>query len=194
MLHSNGGEINDRTAVQKIAYFANLRLRIEGVGYKDYFYGPFSRGLAIALDNLVSSLFVRETVRATPIEQYSYGLTGDGEDLAASVVAESPAEHGTVRSVVGACKRHCSLSARPLSCAAKVHFILEAEPGRTASQRDMRCLARGFGWRMTCSEIERGMSLLGELAPTRAAVQGPRPGAGCAGRSGPQGRPAAGPA
>lgn len=170
MVHSNDNMIHGRTVVQKLAYFANLRLRIDGIKYKDYFYGPFSREVAIALENLASSLFIRETVRSTPIEQYTYELTGDGVDLAATVMDESPEEHDMIKSIVNTCKEHCSLNARFLSCAAKVHFILEAEQGRTALPQEIKDLAQGFGWRMTDDEIERGMSLLGKLAPSRTAT------------------------
>ena len=170
MLHANDGAIKDRTVVQKIAYFANLRLDIDGISYRDYFYGPFSREVALGLEHLVSSLFVRETVRATPIEQYTYELTEDGTDLAAKVAEESPQEHGTVRSVLAMCKEHCSLRARPLSCAAKVHFIRRKEQGHAASPPEIREMARDFGWNMTNEEIDYGMTLLGELEGPRVAA------------------------
>ena len=167
MVHSNGGTIKGRTVVQKLAYFANLRLNVDGVRYRDYYYGPFSREVAIALDNLVSSLFVRETVRSTPIEHYTYELTRDGEDLAGKIVRESPAEHNAIKSVVDTCRKRCSLRARPMSCAAKVHFILDTDPECGASARGIKGMAQDFGWNMTDQEIEHGMALLGELAPQR---------------------------
>ena len=127
--------------------------------------------MAIALDNLIASLFVRETVLATPIEQYTYELTADGRDLAAKVVEESPAEHDTVRSIVDACKRRCLLRAPPMSCAAKVHFMLEADPGCAASAQGIRGMARDFGWNMTGKEIDDGMALLEDIAPPRIAAR-----------------------
>lgn len=170
MLHANGGLIKGRTVVQKIAYFANLRLDIDGITYRDYFYGPFSREVALGLEHLASSLFIRETVRKTPIEEYTYELTGDGTDLAAKIVEESPREHGTVVSVLTTCKEHCSLHARPLSCAAKVHFILGDKRGNAASSPEIREMAQDFGWNMSNEEIDHGMILLRELEGTRAAA------------------------
>lgn len=170
MARANDGVIKGRTVVQKIAYFANLRLDIDGINYRDYFYGPFSREVALGLEHLVSSLFVRETVRKTPIEQYTYELTNDGMYLADKIVGESPREHDTVKSVLATCKEHCSLHARPLSCAAKVHFIRENEPGHAASPSEVRELALDFGWNMTDQEIDRGMALLRGLEGTRAAA------------------------
>lgn len=169
MLRSNGGKIEGRTVIQKISYFANLRLRIDGIAYRDYFTGPFSTGVARALENLATNLFVRETVRATPIEHYTYDLTDDGQDWADMVEGESPGEHGTVRSVVAACEKHGGLEARPLSCAAKAHFMLEAGQGR-GTPAEIRELARDFGWNMTDQEIGRGMALLDELGPPRAGA------------------------
>ncbi len=170
MLHANGGVIKDRTVVQKIAYFANLRLDIDGITYRDYFYGPFSREVALGLELLASSLFIRETVRKTSIEEYTYELTGDGTDLAAEIVEESPREHSTVVSVLATCKEHCSLHARPLSCAAKIHFMHKNEPGRASSQSEMRKMALDFGWNMTGQEIDSGMDLLRALEGTGAAA------------------------
>lgn len=170
MLHANDGVIKGRTVVQKIAYFANLQLDIDGIRYRDYFYGPFSREVALGLEHLVSSLFVRETVRATPIEQYTYELTVDGTDLAAKIVEECPRENDVVRSVLSMCKEHCSLHARPLSCAAKVHFIRENEPEHATSPSEIREMARDFGWNMTSKEIDYGMTLLDELEGPRVAA------------------------
>ena len=170
ILHANDGVVKGRTVVQKIAYFANLQLGIGGITYRDYFYGPFSREVALGLEHLVSSLFVRETVKATPIEQYTYELTGDGTDLASKIVEESPQEHDVVRSVLATCNEHCTLHARPLSCAAKVHFIRENEPDHEASPQEIRKLALDFGWNMTDEEIDRGMALLRVLEGTRAVT------------------------
>ena len=169
ILRSNGGKIEGRTVIQKISYFANLRLRIDGIAYRDYFAGPFSTGVARALENLATNLFVRETVRATPIEHCTYELADDGQDWADTIEGESPGEHGTVRSVVAACEKHGGLEARPLSCAAKAHFMLEAGQGR-GTPAEIRELAGDFGWNMTDREIGRGMALLGELGPPRAGA------------------------
>ena len=170
MARANDGVIKGRTVVQKIAYFANLRLGIDGINYRDYFYGPFSREVALGLEHLVSSLFVWETVRKTPIEQYTYELTDDGMYLADKIVGESPREHDTVKSVLATCKEHCSLHARPLSCAAKIHFMHKNEPGRAASPSEMRKMALDFGWNMPGQEIDSGMELLRALEGTGAAA------------------------
>lgn len=76
--------------IQKLSYFANLRLRIDGIAYRDYFTGPFSTGVALALESLSSNLFVRETVRAMPIEHYTYELADDGRDWADMVEGRAP--------------------------------------------------------------------------------------------------------
>lgn len=170
MLHANGGVIKDRTVVQKIAYFANLRLAIDGISYRDYFYGPFSKEVALGLEHLVSSLFVRETVRKTPIERYTYELTEDGMYFVAKTVEECPREHDIVKSVLAMCEEHCSLQARPLSCAAKIHFMHKNEPGRAASPSEMRKMALDFGWNMSGQEIDSGMELLRALEGTGAAA------------------------
>lgn len=170
VVSSNDGAIEGRTVIQKLAYFANLRLGIDGITYKDYFYGPFSREVALALENLASSLFVRETVHPIPIEHYTYELTDDGKDLAAIVMKESPAEHNIVKSIVVVCKEHCELQARPMSCAAKVHFIRNNESIHAESPQEIRELAKDFGWNMNDHEIERGMTLLNKIAPSGAVT------------------------
>lgn len=164
LLRSNGGQIEDRTALQKLAYFANLRLGIDGVEYKDYFYGPFSKGVAIALDDLASSLFIRETVWRTTLERYSYELTADGSDLADRSARDNRRECEEIDRVVDTCKKHCELRARPLSYAAKVHYMLQDGGGRQdAPTLDIPNMAHDFGWNMTDQEIECGITLLQKL-------------------------------
>ena len=169
MVHSNGGTVKERTVLQKLACFASLQPGVDGIKHKDCFYGPFGREVAFALDSLVSSLFARETVRSTPIERYAYGLTGDGKDPADKVVEESPGEHGAVKTV-GRLQQACSLRARPMSCAARVHFIPESDPECAPSAEETRDMAHGLGWNMTGQEMENGMALLDALAPPRTAA------------------------
>lgn len=81
ILDSNRGTVGNRTSLQKLGYFISTRTALEGVGYKDYFYGPFSKAVAIALEDLSEALLRYEAVRSSPIETYSYTLTDDGREI-----------------------------------------------------------------------------------------------------------------
>ena len=162
---ANGGRIEGRTVVQKLAYFANLRLGISGIRYADHFYGPFSREVALALEGLLGLLFMQETVRATPIESYTYDLTDDGRIIASDLVAQHPGELGTISGIVAACKSHCNLQVNPLACAAKVHYITAGtSAGGPATAQDIKEMAEGFGWNMADSDIDNGTALLESLS------------------------------
>ena len=165
---ANGGRIAGRTVVQKLAYFANLRLDIPGIRYVDHFYGPFSREVALALEGLVGLLFMQEIVRANPIETYTYDLTEDGKIIASDLVAQHLEELNTVRGIVAACKSRCNLQANPLACAAKVHYITAStSAGGSATAQGIKEMAEGFGWNMAESDIDDGTALLKSLSLVR---------------------------
>lgn len=85
ILDSNGGAIGNRTVLMKLGYFASLKAGRGGILYKDYFYGPFSKELALGIEDARAALLVDETVRSSPIESYAYSLTDDGREIAKRV-------------------------------------------------------------------------------------------------------------
>ena len=164
ILESNGGTVEGRTTVQKLGYFTSICTKLDGVSYKDYFYGPFSKDVAIALEDLNAAPLLYETVRSSPIESYTYALTDDGRKIVKDVKEECVEECGVIKRIVSACKDHCNLQAHPLSCAAKSHYILNNhENGSGYTPAEIETMAHDFGWNLSEAEIKHGVNLLETL-------------------------------
>lgn len=165
IIDANGGRIEGRTVVQKLGYFATLKASLEGIRYKDYFYGPFSKDVAIALEDTRAALLVNETVRSSPIESYTYSLTDDGHEIVERVRNEFPKECAVIDKIVAVCKERCGLFAHPLACAAKSHYVLTHAGGKAdRTPAGIERMASSFGWNLKEDDIKRGVGLLEALS------------------------------
>jgi len=152
--------IDGRTVIQKLGYFASVKIKMDA-GYGADFYGPFSPLIAAHLESLVGLDFVVEKGRRTIRDRimYSYYLTDDGQELAKKVKEAYPKEYLTVRKVVKKCGKIVHYSFYVLSWAAKVHFILR-KTGKAMTYEEAINAGRLFGWRLGEKEIESAVKLL----------------------------------
>lgn len=161
ILDANGGTVAGRTVVQKLGYFTSVSTELEDVGYKDYFYGPFSKAVALALEDLDAALLLYETVRSSPIESYTYTLTDDGRKIVEEVKKRCAKECSLISQIVTRCRNYCGLQAHPLSCAAKSHYILNRRNGGADyAPAKIEEMAHDFGWNLVESDIKSGVGLL----------------------------------
>lgn len=152
--------IDGRTVIQKLGYFASVKVK-KDAGYGPDFYGPFSPLVAAHLENLVGLDFVVEKGRRTVRDRmmYSYYLTHDGQELAKKIKEEYPKEYATIRNVVKKCSRIVRNNLYVLSWAAKVHFILR-QTGKAMTHEEAIEVGRLFGWRMDERQVESAVKLL----------------------------------
>jgi len=155
--------IDGRTVIQKLGYFASVKLE-ENAGYRADFYGPFSSLVAAHLQTLVGLDFVFERMRRTVHDRIMYGycLTEDGQELAKNVKKEHPREYSIIRSIVKKCGGIVHYNFYVLSWAAKVHFILE-QTGKAMTYEEAMDTSRLFGWKLSERQIESGVRLLSAL-------------------------------
>lgn len=155
--------IDGRTAIQKLGYFASVKMK-KDAGYGPDFYGPFSPLVAAHLESLVGLDFVVEKGRRTVRDRimYSYYLTDDGQQLAEKVKQEYPIEYPIIANVVKKCGRivHCNFNV--LSWAAKVNFIL-AQTKKEMTYEEAIKAGQLFGWKLDEREIESAVKLLSAL-------------------------------
>lgn len=164
IIDASGGKVEGRTVLQKLGYFASLKAGLEEIRYKDYFYGPFSKEVAIGIEDTRAALLVNETVRSSPIESYTYTLTDDGREIVKYVKRECPEECAIINKIVTVCKERRVMSAHPLACAAKAHYILaQAGDESDRTPAGIERMARGFGWNLKEADIKRGVALLESL-------------------------------
>jgi len=172
ILDANDGKIKGRTALQKIVYLSSRKIpELDVPPYAAHYYGPFSPGLGLALEKMVSYSFLYET--GTPGDLYggyTYGLTNDGREIIKKAREKHKDVFGKVAEVVRACKSFCGLKAAPLSYASKIHHIMYSHEGDSdMSFSDAVEYVRRLGWKVSKDNVEQGASLLERLNLARAS-------------------------
>lgn len=154
------GEIDGRTAIQKLAYFSSVKIGID-MGYGPHYYGPYSPMIASHLEDLTTFDFIVEKGRRTVRDRtmYSYFLSKDGEELARAVKKRYPREYRTIKNVVNRCFHIVHNNLSVLSWAAKVHYILN-QSKKPMTNEEAISTGRQFGWKLSDKEIESGVKLL----------------------------------
>jgi len=152
--------IKGRTVVQKLGYFASVKLKMEA-GYAADFYGPFSSTVAGHLQNMVDLDFVVERGRQTFYNRtmYSYSLTEDGLELPQKVKEEYPKEYAVIKKIVRKCGETVNCNYNVLSWAAKVHFVLN-RTHKAMTRVEAIEASESFGWKLGQKEVESAIRLL----------------------------------
>ena len=164
-LDANGGRLDGRTALQKLAYFEKIRTEID-ITFVPHYYGPYSKHIAAALADFVAAEYVDERrCKENKYEGYFYSLTEDGQEFAKTTRVENSGAYDTIKNIVNKCKERCDLKANTLSYAAKAHYILNDAnvPGSSVQMPKVKAMGKTLGWDMTDADVKTGMGLLVEL-------------------------------
>ena len=166
-IQSNGGVVENRTAIQKLIYFVSKIVpNIEIKPYRHYFYGPFSREVASSLEEMSAFSYINEIVRSGFYEKYEYNLTEKGRKYAQSLSEQYPEEFNKISQIVTICNDFCELRANPLSFAAKAYYVLVNTKEGLAGQYtvdDVSRVATTFDWKISQRDTETGVELLQRL-------------------------------
>ena len=161
--------LQGRTILQKKLYFLSILLDDDSLGFGPHYYGPYSRRVAEGLDILVNLRFLKEVTETFPTDQnilgeirrHTYTLTSDGEE----VMGEIQREHGYADWQQALDKLNSQPFANDfntLSIAAKVHYIVHHQG--SATRKQIRETAEGYGWDINESQIEDVLSFLEALS------------------------------
>lgn len=167
LLHESGDEIPGKTVFQKLAYFLAVRRGLD-LGFEPYFYGPFSRKLEQEIELLVLSELAKEETTVlgasggTQVSNTRYELTEEGRDQAGSVTEDHPELASDAQTIASVLRESRALSTRPISIAAKVHFILEAQ-GLPMRSEEIAAKSRQLGWQVDTDEIDEASRILNSL-------------------------------
>lgn len=155
--------IDGRTVIQKLGYFASVKLK-KDAGYGPDLHGPYSRIVAAHLESLAGLDFVVEKGRRTVRDRtmYSYYLTDDGQQLAKKVEEQYPDEYSLIRKIVKKCGKMVHYNYSVLSWAAKVHFILRRAKKAMTYEQAIKA-GRLFSWKLNEKEIDSAARLLSAL-------------------------------
>ena len=170
-LHAVGGEVRGKTKLQKTVYFLGLMTgRIDDLGYRAHYYGPYSDDVADAVSRLRSVGFVDQsaagcgTVGKSGFEvcRYDFRLTDDGRQIAEAKAAEMPDVWKKLQRAVAALGKAGDLDYVRLSIAAKTYFMLGKKKGE-ATMAELAGLARRFGWKVTSHQVKEAAQYLSRL-------------------------------
>lgn len=170
-LMAMGGEIQGRTQLQKTVYFLGvITRRLQGLGYRPHFYGPYSAEVADAIDQLKSLGFVDQNVATAgtcdaagfEIARYDYKLNSQGKAVAELKKRAHPEEWKQIEKAAALLKRARKVDYVKLSIAAKTYFMLGEKVGN-ATDAELAELAPKFGWSVTQQQIDEAATYLKSL-------------------------------
>ena len=166
-----GGSISGKTNLQKKVYFLGILTgEIDKLGYRPHYYGPYSEGVATAVEDLKTVGLVDQNVTSAfgvdemgfERRRYDYTLTLDGRRLAESRKADFPRFWEKLEKAVTALKTSGEKDYIKLSIAAKTYFMINKDANDT-TEDELARLAPRFGWRVTEGEIREAAEYLSKL-------------------------------
>ena len=161
--------LRGRTVLQKKLYFLSELLKDDSLGFRPHYYGPYSRSVSHNLDILVNCRFVREITESYSrdrsvlgeVRRHTYSLTSDGEEIMGEIEKEDGYADWN-RALDTLDKQEFANDFNTLSIAAKVHYIVSHQG--SATRKQIRETAEGYGWDINESQIEDVLSFLEALS------------------------------
>jgi len=167
LYYSEGRKIPSRTVFHKTIYLLDKIIELKqftgrDLGFRSYYYGPFSQTLADAVAELKGLGFVDEKV--VEREPFIYGNTREStrielimprgvEEVAEDLIRTFPELDEKIRDVIDKLKAlRVDQSYRTLSLAAKIHYILERE-GCKMNYAEIKKAAEELSWQLTDDDI-----------------------------------------
>ena len=170
VLHAFDGTIQGRTKLQKTVYFVGaLTGVLRNLGYRAYYYGPYSGEVAAAVNELRGLGFLQQTSTASvgfdpqgfEVARYDYRLTPAGRKIAREKAERYSAEWNRINDAARRLKSMPNSDYVRLSIAAKVFYLL-GEKG-AARIDDLLKLTPKFGWNVTTEQMEEAKQFLESL-------------------------------
>lgn len=157
---SDDCQIDGRTTIQKIAYFAVCNLKIDN-DFIPHYFGPYSTQILSSLEELVSLRLVEEraTITHNDRKMYSYRLTEDGRAYSSSLLKTYKREFLTIKKIVDCVKEIRGDRTTRLSCAAKIHYLSTATKEKLTLQSAIE-KAKSLGWNLGEKQIISAISTL----------------------------------
>lgn len=166
ILDANNGEINGRTAIQKLVYLAHKKIpELEIPQYKPQYFGPYSAELEVVLVKLIYYSFVSEIKIPKMNKGYKYELTSDGIEIMKTIKKENKGEYKKIKKVVDICKEFCQLKSMPLSFASKILDMIDAQENGfdKLTLDDAVENAKKLRWGVSPNDADQGGKLLVKL-------------------------------
>lgn len=171
VLFASGSKICGKTKLQKRVYFAGILTgRVEELGYRPHFYGPYSAEVAGAVDRLRAIGFVDHSIAASnaydqsgfELARHDFRLNVAGERAAEAKSKKGPEIWRNIEAAIAALDDTGEEDYMKLSIAAKAFFML-GQKKEGASISELTKLARRFGWSISDNDIQEAAEFLQKL-------------------------------
>lgn len=166
-----GGEVHGKTNLQKKLYFVGLLTgKLDELGYRPHFYGPYSEDVAMAVEDLKTVGFLDQSVvgpfavdtAGFELKRYDYRLNEVGTRVAQERARLNPDLWAHLERAAGVLRTAGDLDYMKLSIAAKTYFML-GQHRKAASNEELARLAVRFGWRVSPDEVQEAARYLQKL-------------------------------
>ena len=155
-----------RIALQKLVYFETVKIP-SNIHYRPHYYGPFSKDVAVALENLVTIDCLDEEVTIIDTyESYRYRMKPEWKKIIQEDKKTECQQYEIIQDIVKKCTSFCGLQANILSYAAKAFYILTSTKQNEIQEvtiDEIRQIGNDFKWELSSDDTERGLELLSQI-------------------------------
>jgi len=175
VLRALGGEVQGKTKLQKTVYFLGILTdRLENLGYRAHFYGPYSDEVAEAVAQLKAIDVLDQNIvggwsvdsSGFEVRRYDFRLTDQGQKLAAAKAKKYPDVWDRLQTATKIFNQAGDLDYMLLSIAAKTYFMFGRKKDE-ATEAELAALAPRFGWNVAEHEIHDAARYLKKLGLVR---------------------------
>ncbi len=158
--------IEGRTKLQKVAYFLGLQIgNAKSLGYRPYFYGPYSAEVAEVTSTLIALDFVKETCQSGALDdkgferkKYRYELTEEGKKAVDFMAkGQGAVLNAKIKQAIERLNAVIAADYVNLSYAAKVFWLTK---GQETDAPEIKVKADATGWRMEETQIAEATAFL----------------------------------
>jgi len=154
VIHAAGDSVQGRTKLQKLVYFVGALMgRLERLGFRAHYYGPYSPDVAGAVQELRGLKFLQQhavsfgTTDRSGFEfnRYDYSLTKEGKEMAYEKASIYPDEWILIEKAVQKINSTNTQDYVRLAIAAKTH-LLSRQNSKGLSAQELETKTAEHGW------------------------------------------------
>jgi uncharacterized protein YwgA len=172
VIHAAGGTVQGRTKLQKMVYFVGaITGKLERLGYRAHYYGPYSPDVAGAVQELRGLKFLEQQAvsfggtdrSGFEYSRYDYSLTDEGKQLAAEKAKNSPQLWDAISQAVLRINSTNTQDYVRLAIAAKTH-LLSQQFGQNLSAEQLQSKTAEHGWsEFTPEQYQEALAFLSRV-------------------------------
>lgn len=169
-IRAAGGEIRGKTKLQKLLYFVGILTdRLDDLGYRAHFYGPYSDEVAYSVAQLKAIGVLDQNVTdwgidrsGFEVKRYDFRLNEAGREFAEGLARRNPEIAEKIRYALKLYEKAGDRDYMELSIAANTYFLLGQKKGRSRLDTLVN-LASRFGWNVSEQQTRQAAEYLQSL-------------------------------